>query len=199
MFRLFMGERRISGGTPPRALVKAFALDRAPDIEKFNPYQLRVPAGSGRESGEWTSGGSGDASEDVETDLKPTNASMDEGRSSAWTELMDRTRFILDPDSPEPQIVDVDAEIKPSDFPDVFATSKSSNMFVTAGDGTFGAIARSDTSTAVEGTIFSTGAVMIFNGSHVVTLAPSIDGYGLTVTMNRNHTITVVQSKQEAP
>jgi hypothetical protein len=33
----------------------------ARDIEKYNPDQSRVPAGSGRESGEWTSDGAGEA------------------------------------------------------------------------------------------------------------------------------------------
>ena len=42
--------------------MKALGFPRAAgDIEKYNPDQPRVPAGSGRESGEWTFGGAGGA------------------------------------------------------------------------------------------------------------------------------------------
>jgi hypothetical protein len=39
----------------PAALMKVQGFDAA--LLKFNPDQLRVPAGSGRESGRWTSDG----------------------------------------------------------------------------------------------------------------------------------------------
>ncbi len=43
----------------PRALMKGLGLDPAAldALEKFNPDQPRVPAGSGRASGRWGSGG----------------------------------------------------------------------------------------------------------------------------------------------
>ncbi|MGH6822486.1 MAG: hypothetical protein ACREC4_03180 [Methylocella sp.] len=45
-------------GLEPRDLMNALGFPRAArDLEKYNPDQPRVPAGSGRESGEWTSGG----------------------------------------------------------------------------------------------------------------------------------------------
>src|SRR6202012_4034666 len=50
----------LEAGLPPDALIKA--LDLSPcdsDLHKYNPNQLRVPAGSGRPSGQWTTGGGG--------------------------------------------------------------------------------------------------------------------------------------------
>jgi hypothetical protein len=55
--RLFVADELIEAGVTPHALMKAPPLA----LLKFNPDQPRVPAGSGRESGEWTSGGAGDA------------------------------------------------------------------------------------------------------------------------------------------
>ncbi|MGB6177618.1 MAG: hypothetical protein WBF43_15090, partial [Methylocella sp.] len=44
-------------GASPGDLIKALGFPRAArDIEKYSPDQPRVPAGSGRESGEWTTG-----------------------------------------------------------------------------------------------------------------------------------------------
>jgi hypothetical protein len=60
--RLFVADELIEAGVTPQALMKAQGFDPAPlALLKFNPDQPRVPAGSGRESGEWTSGGAGDA------------------------------------------------------------------------------------------------------------------------------------------
>jgi hypothetical protein len=57
--RLFLAEGFLDAGGSPRALFKAFDLDAAyiDAIEKvYNPAEPRVPAGSGRPSGEWTRG-----------------------------------------------------------------------------------------------------------------------------------------------
>jgi hypothetical protein len=62
--RLFVADELIEAGVTPRMLMKAQGLDPAPlALLKFNPDQPRVPAGSGRESGEWTSGDAGNGRE----------------------------------------------------------------------------------------------------------------------------------------
>jgi len=53
--RLFVADELIEAGVTPETLMKAQGFDPAPlGFLKFNPSQPRVPAGSGRESGEWT-------------------------------------------------------------------------------------------------------------------------------------------------
>jgi hypothetical protein len=54
-YRLFLAAAALEKGLDPRELMKALGFPRAArDLEKYNPDQPRVPAGSGRESGEWT-------------------------------------------------------------------------------------------------------------------------------------------------
>jgi hypothetical protein len=54
--RLFVAEELLDSETTPHTLLKAQGFDTAAlDLSKFSPAQLRVPAGSGRESGHWTS------------------------------------------------------------------------------------------------------------------------------------------------
>jgi hypothetical protein len=61
--RLALADEALRMGVTPRALFKALGLDSAAlDALKFNPDQPRVPAGSGRESGRWTSDGNGSGS-----------------------------------------------------------------------------------------------------------------------------------------
>jgi hypothetical protein len=57
--RLFMADGLMRAGIAPRVILQALELDTAPldELERrYNPDQPRVPAGSGRESGQWTSG-----------------------------------------------------------------------------------------------------------------------------------------------
>jgi hypothetical protein len=62
-YRLFLAGTALEKGVSPSELMKALGFPRAArDIEQYNPDQPRVPAGSGRESGEWTSGGASGAS-----------------------------------------------------------------------------------------------------------------------------------------
>ena len=57
--RLFVADELIEAGVAPAALMKAQGFDPAPlALLKYSPDQPRVPAGSGRESGQWTSGDS---------------------------------------------------------------------------------------------------------------------------------------------
>jgi len=61
-YLLYLGGTALEKGASPGDLMKALGFPRAArDIEKYNPDQPRVPAGSGRESGERTSGGDGGA------------------------------------------------------------------------------------------------------------------------------------------
>jgi hypothetical protein len=58
-YRLFMAHCALSHGASPRDVFKALHLDPRyiDSVEKdYNPAQPRVPAGSGRTSGEWTDG-----------------------------------------------------------------------------------------------------------------------------------------------
>ncbi|MGH6839598.1 MAG: hypothetical protein ACREDT_12535, partial [Methylocella sp.] len=58
--RLFLAEECFSEGITPAELMKAQGYVSALlALIKYNPDQPRVPAGSGRESGEWTSGDGG--------------------------------------------------------------------------------------------------------------------------------------------
>jgi hypothetical protein len=68
-FRLFAANEVVERGLSPRKLMTALGLDPAPlDLLKnYNPDQPRVPAGSGREGGRWTSGDAGGASLPPET------------------------------------------------------------------------------------------------------------------------------------
>jgi hypothetical protein len=60
-YRLFLAGLALEKGIEPIVLMKALGFPRAGRaLEKYNPDQPRIPAGSGRESGEWTSGDGGD-------------------------------------------------------------------------------------------------------------------------------------------
>jgi hypothetical protein len=61
-YQLFCADRLIGEGVSPHWLMRTVGLDtRELDLLKYgyDPGQPRVPAGSGDESGQWTSGGSG--------------------------------------------------------------------------------------------------------------------------------------------
>jgi hypothetical protein len=60
VFRLSLAVKLHESGVSPEAMLKALGYDKAAlDLEKYNLDQPRMPAGSGRESGQWTSGDSG--------------------------------------------------------------------------------------------------------------------------------------------
>lgn len=60
--RLRLAEYLLDEGLPPRDLMQALGLDTDfMDLAKYDPDQPRVPAGSGRSSGRWSSGSDGDA------------------------------------------------------------------------------------------------------------------------------------------
>ena len=60
-YRLYLADRLIDSGVAPREVAKALGIDPAPrDGSKagFNPAELRVPPGNGRDSGDWSDGNS---------------------------------------------------------------------------------------------------------------------------------------------
>ncbi|MGH6835761.1 MAG: bacterial transcriptional activator domain-containing protein [Methylocella sp.] len=69
-YRLFLARVALEKGLEPSDLVKALGFPQAArDLEKYNPDQPRVPAGSGRESGEWTTGDGGATGASAESQL----------------------------------------------------------------------------------------------------------------------------------
>lgn len=61
-YRLFLAENLLEDGMSPEALMKLLCFDGShAAIAKYDPDQSRVPSGSGRSSGQWTS--TGDAPE----------------------------------------------------------------------------------------------------------------------------------------
>ncbi len=59
--RLALCEEALALGCAPRAIYKALDVEPPPSFRKFDADQPRAPAGSGRESGRWTSGAGGGA------------------------------------------------------------------------------------------------------------------------------------------
>ncbi len=60
-YRLALCEQALALGYTPRAIYKALDLEPPPPFGKFSADQPRVPAGSGSESGRWTSSAGGAA------------------------------------------------------------------------------------------------------------------------------------------
>jgi hypothetical protein len=63
-YRLSLAAELLDAGVAPRELAQELGFDPPAGLLKYDPAQPRVPAGSGRESGEWTTSGdaaSGDA------------------------------------------------------------------------------------------------------------------------------------------
>ena len=60
-YRLFLASLALDEGLAPSVLLREIGATEAARLLKFDPAQPRVPAGSGRHSGEWTSGDGGDA------------------------------------------------------------------------------------------------------------------------------------------
>jgi len=54
-YRRYLAEALLDDGLPPREMLAELGLDRTMhQLDKYDPDQPRVPAGSGRESGQWT-------------------------------------------------------------------------------------------------------------------------------------------------
>jgi hypothetical protein len=88
--RLLVADELIEARVTPAALMKAQGFDPAPlDLLRFNPAQLRVPAGNGRRSGEWTNG---------DADISPVAFRSPKGRRghSGGGGVFDAIRSFLD-------------------------------------------------------------------------------------------------------
>jgi hypothetical protein len=58
-YRLYLAGALLDDGLPPREMLAGLGLDRTMrQLDKYDPDQPRVPAGSGRECGQWTKDGS---------------------------------------------------------------------------------------------------------------------------------------------
>jgi hypothetical protein len=69
-YRLFLAEELLDAGMSPAALMKGLGFDSPRrDLAKYDPNQPRVPAGSGRNSGRWGSGGGNNSTNNVQTAL----------------------------------------------------------------------------------------------------------------------------------
>jgi hypothetical protein len=83
-YRLFVAEHAMKAGLSPSAVFEALSIGRSDidAVEKaYNPEEPRVPAGSGRTSGQWTDNEqtSGDHKENEETaEEKPPGSSLAE-------------------------------------------------------------------------------------------------------------------------
>lgn len=64
-YRLYLAEALLDDGLPPREMLAELGLGRTlRQLNKFDPDQPRVPAGSGRESGQWTKDGASTSADD---------------------------------------------------------------------------------------------------------------------------------------
>lgn len=81
--RLFLAERLLSSGFRAETIFKALDLTppRSCEISKYNPDEPRVPAGSGRTSGQLTAGSSATAEPPPASsvDRRPSNQTLIEG------------------------------------------------------------------------------------------------------------------------
>ena len=76
-YRLFLAEELLDAGMSPAALMKGLGFDApARGLAKYNPNQPRVPAGSGRNSGRWGSGGGAAQAPAPAKSIRPPAAAM---------------------------------------------------------------------------------------------------------------------------
>jgi len=67
-YRLYLAEALLDDGLPPRDMLAELGLDRTMrQLDKYDPDQPRVPAGSGRESGQWTTDGASPSADEDHT------------------------------------------------------------------------------------------------------------------------------------
>lgn len=88
--RLFFADRLLKGGLPPETIINALDLASLKDgTLKYSPDQPRVAAGSGRTSGEWTTGAD---SSSAQSNPAPTSGSDHEHGSRG----RDKRKFVID-------------------------------------------------------------------------------------------------------
>jgi hypothetical protein len=101
--RLFIADGLMKAGVPPRTILAALGDAPAPaDCERaYNPDQPRVPAGSGRESGQWTSG-DGQAESSVSPHTKDPHEQGADASTTRGHEVMSDASLASDtPTAPE--------------------------------------------------------------------------------------------------
>ena len=79
--RLFMADGLMRGGVSPEAILEVLqeAAAESADLRNYNPDQPRVPAGSGRQSGEWSTSNSAAAPPPVKPVAAPQPQSSQTG------------------------------------------------------------------------------------------------------------------------
>lgn len=97
---LFYADGLVKFGVSPQALMRARGLDtREVDLLKYNADQPRVPAGHGRQSGQWTSGDDGSAQDSsIAISGSPDEANQQDTLSSNETS----SNAVVSDVSPEP-------------------------------------------------------------------------------------------------
>jgi hypothetical protein len=86
-YRLFLADMALDKGARPSELMRAMGFGQAArELEKYSEHQPRVPSGSGRESGRWTSGagGSGSSGEDDAGSGQGTPEDEGSGSQRGW-------------------------------------------------------------------------------------------------------------------
>ncbi|MGH6836098.1 MAG: hypothetical protein ACREC9_11220, partial [Methylocella sp.] len=127
-----VADELIEAGVAPQALLKAHGFDPAPlDLLKanFNPDQPRVPAGSGRESGEW-SGGAGIDTAGIKEFI--ARLALEAARRAARALLSSKTKPAK-PEAAEPESKPV--ETPETELPAKVDPNKLHHVFDKAGRG----------------------------------------------------------------
>jgi hypothetical protein len=95
VYRLYLAGTALEKGLGPSDLMKTLGFPRAArQLDKYDPNQPRVPAGSGRESGQWTKDGSF-ASTSVDEDPVASTSGDDDGRVQLAGEVI-HVGFLVD-------------------------------------------------------------------------------------------------------
>jgi hypothetical protein len=110
-YRLFLAGKALEKGFNPSDLMKALGFPHtARNFKKYNPDQPRVSAGSGRESGRWTSGGAsgaGSVSDDSElgsvADIILASQDKKDGKDKA-DDILNRERELLGEEPPKQEL-----------------------------------------------------------------------------------------------
>jgi hypothetical protein len=87
-YRLSLAAELLDAGLAPRELARELGFGLPAGLLKYNPDQPRVPAGSGRESGQWTSNGAGTGTQTqhrlTPTSPTPVQVAQDDVKCSAF-------------------------------------------------------------------------------------------------------------------
>ena len=134
-YRLALAAELLDAGVTPRELARELGFDPPAGLVKYDPDQPRVPAGSGRESGEWTTSGdaaSGDAAGSPLTEGRSASANADDinhmndlPKDAVVVTRPDGTT-IDDPSSPNKKLV----APQRANFQEVYAAGSNSPLII---------------------------------------------------------------------